>query len=408
MSGDLVRRHTQPTLVELAGSFPVVTVTGPRQSGKTTLCRMAFPDLRYVSLEDLDERRFALEDPRGFLADLADGAVIDEVQRAPELLSYLQGMVDDDPRPGRFILTGSANLALRADVTQSLAGRTALLELLPLDLEERNALAPVEGLWQAVWQGGYPAIHHRGVAADRWLGAYVATYVERDLRQHLAVGDLNAFQAFLELTAAHTAGLVSYSELGSGVGVSHNTARAWLSVLQASYLVELLPPLHRNLRKRVTKAPKLHVLDSGLACWLLGIRRPEELQRHPLRGPLLESWVAAEVRKAIAAAGGRARLHHWRDQRGREVDLVVDRGQDLLAVEVKAAATVHPSFFDAMGYLAELVRDAVPPPPDGVRSLVVYGGDRRQQRSAGLVLPWREVQRYPWAGEPVPGGLDQQ
>jgi hypothetical protein len=397
MRPNLVQRRIQSTLHELAGSFPVVTVTGPRQAGKTTLCRMAFPDLRYVSLEDPDERRYALDDPRGFLGELTGGAVIDEVQRAPELLSFLQGMVDDDPQPGRFILTGSANLALRSDVTQSLAGRTALLELLPLDLGERQALSPVNDLWQAVWQGGYPAIHHRGVAADRWLGAYVATYVERDLRQHLAVGDLNAFQAFLELVAGHTAGVVSYTGLGGGVGVSHNTARSWLSVLVASYLVELISPLHRNLRKRVTKAAKLHMVDSGLACWLLGIRAPDELRRHPLRGALFESWVVAEVRKAIAARGGRARLHHWRDQRGREVDLVVDRGRDLLAVEVKAGATVHASFFDSMTYFAGLAREAVPPPTEGVTVVVVYGGERRQKRTAGLALPWSEVQSYPWA-----------
>lgn len=398
MDDDLVRRRLEPTLLELASSFPVVTVTGPRQSGKTTLCRMAFPKLPYVSLENPDERRYALEDPRGLLAELTDGAVVDEVQRAPELLSYLQGMVDDDPRPGRFILTGSANLALRADVPQSLAGRTALLELLPLDLEERAVLAPTEDLWQVVWQGSYPAIHHRGVAADLWLRAYVATYLERDLRQHLAVGDLNAFQGFLELVAAHTGRIVNHTALGSAAGVSHNTSRSWLSVLEASYLVHLLPPLHRNLRKRVIKAPKMHLVDSGLACWLLGIRSSEELRHHPLRGAVFESWVAAEVRKALASGTVRARLHHWRDQRGRELDLVVDRGRDLVAVEVKSAATVHAFFFDAFGYFEELLREAVPAPENGVRGVVVYAGDRRQQRTAGLLLPWSEIQAFAWDG----------
>ncbi len=396
MADQLIQRRIQPALRELARSFPTVTVTGPRQSGKTTLCRMAFPKLRYVSLENPDDRRYAVEDPRSFLAELSGGAILDEIQRAPELASYLQGVVDDDPAPGRFVLTGSVNLALHTEVTQSLAGRTALIELLPLDLDERRKLSPVDDLWEAVWQGGYPAIHHRGVPADRWLAAYVSTYVERDVRQHLAVGDLRAFQGFLELVAGATAGLVNQSELGSGIGVSHNTARSWLSVLEAGYIVTLLSPLHRNLRKRVVKAPKVHVIDSGLACWLLGIRSPEELRRHPLRGALFESWVTVEVYKAIAARGMRARLHYWRDHRGREVDLVVDRGRDLVAVEVKSAATLHSSFFEQLEYFSELAREAVPAPAEGVRGVVAYGGDRRQERSAGLALPWTEIQGYPW------------
>ncbi len=405
-STQMIQRRIQPVLGELARSFPVVTVTGPRQSGKTTLCQMAFPELRYISLEDPDQRRYAVDDPRGFLRELAGGAILDEVQRAPELTSYLQGIVDEDPRPGRFVLTGSVNLGVRSDLTQSLAGRTALVELLPLDIEERAALSPVEDVWQAVWQGGYPAIHHRGVPADSWLGAYVRTYVERDVRQHLAVGDLAAFQGFLELAASQTGNLVNQSALGEGIGVSHNTARSWLSVLEAGYIVHRLPPLHRNLRKRVVKAPKLHFTDSGLACWLLGIRKPEELKGHPLRGALFESWVVAEIAKAFANHGVRPRFHHWRDHRGREVDLVIDRGRDLVAVEAKSGATVHPSFFESLERFSELAREAVPPPPDGVRRVVIIGGGDRQQRSAGLVLPWQETQTYPWvegAGTQVRG-----
>ncbi len=395
----MIPRRIQPTLLDLARTFPVVTVTGPRQSGKTTLCRMVFPDKRYVSLEDPDDRRFALGDPRGFLRDLQDGAVLDEIQRAPDLLSYLQGLVDEDPTPGRFVLTGSSNLALRSGVTQTLAGRTGLLELLPLDIDERAALAPVDDLWQAIWEGGYPAIHDRKVPADRWLGAYVATYVERDVRQVLEVGDLVAFQSFVELAATWTGNLVNLSALGAGVGVSHVTARSWLSALEASYLVHRTTPLLRNLGKRVVKAPKLHFVDTGLACWLLGIRSPGELRHHPLRGALMESWVVSEAHKALANRGVRAHLHHWRDPHGREVDLVVDRGRDLLAVEVKAGETLHPSFFDGLERFAALAREAVPAPPDGVKAVLVYGGDRRQERSAGLALPWREVQTADFAGQ---------
>ena len=395
----VITRNIQPTLIDLTRAFPVVTVTGPRQSGKTTLCRMALPDKQYVSLEDPDDRRFARDDPRGFLRNLRDGAVLDEVQRVPELLSYLQGMVDEDPSPGRFVLTGSSNFALRSDVTQSLAGRTGLLELLPFDIEERASVAPVEDLWKAIWEGGYPAIHDRGIAADRWLGAYVATYVERDLRQLLAVGDIAAFQSFVELAATWTGNLVNLSALGTGVGVSHNTARSWLSVLEASYLLHRTTPLSRNLGKRIVRSPKLHFVDTGLCCWLLGIRSSEELRHHPLRGALMESWVVGEVRKAFVNHGVRPNLHHWRDPHGREVDLVVDRGRDLIAVEVKAGATLHTSLFDGLKRFSDLARDAVPPPTDGVRAVLVYGGDRRQERTDGLALPWRQVQTGGWVSE---------
>jgi len=396
MSSGLVSRRIEDVLLELARSFPVVTVTGPRQAGKTTLCRMAFGELPYVSLEDPDQRRFATSDPRGFLDGVREGAILDEIQRAPDLPSYLQGMVDEDPRPGRFVLTGSVNLALQSRVTQSLAGRTAMLELLPLDLDERNTLAPADDLWQVLWEGSYPAIHHRRIRADRWLGAYVRTYVERDVRQQLAVSDLERFETFLGIAASNTANLVNLSALGEATGVSHNTARSWLSVLEAGYLLQRLTPLHRNLRKRVTRAPKLCFLDSGLVCWLLGIRNPEELRRHPLRGAVFESWVAAEIRKAIAASGHSSRLHHWRDHRGREVDLVVDRGRDLVAVEAKSGATIDPSFFRSLEYFETLAREAVPQPQGGVRPVLVYGGEARQERSSALVLPWRQIQRFPW------------
>lgn len=394
----MIPRRIQPVLLDLARSFPVVTVTGPRQSGKTTLCKMAFPEKRYVSLEDPDERRYALSDPRAFLKDVREGAILDEVHRVPELLGYLQGMVDADPSPGRFVVTGSSNLALREDVTQSLAGRTAILELLPLDLDERASLAPVTDLWEAIWTGGYPAIHDRGLPADRWLGAYVGTYVERDVRQVLAFGDLVTFQSFLELAATWTGNLVNLSALGAGMGVSHNTARAWLSVLETGYLVHRTTPLLRNLGKRVVKAPKLHFLDTGLACWLLGIRTPEELRRHPLRGALLESWVVSEVRKALVNRGLRPNLHHWRDAHGQEVDLVVDRGRDIVAVEVKAGSTLHPSFFHSLGKFVDLARESVPPPQDGVQAVLVHGGDQRQERTVALALPWREIQSGPWSG----------
>ena len=242
-----VARNLHKALLDRARYAPVVTVTGPRQSGKTTLCRAAFPELDYVSLEPLDNRQFALDDPRGFLERYAGGAVIDEIQHAPDLLSYLQEAVDEDPRPGRFILTGSQHLGLVAAVAQSLAGRTALLRLMPLSLDElRRFPQPPESLWSTVWSGGYPRIFDRGLPAGHWLADYVSTYLERDVRQVVQVGDLLAFGRFLRLAAGRTAQEVNLSKLGSDAGVSYNTAKSWLSVLEATFAVHRLPRLASN------------------------------------------------------------------------------------------------------------------------------------------------------------------
>jgi len=290
-------RTLEPLARQAAREFPVVTITGPRQSGKTTLCRALFPNLPYANLEPLDQRNYARNDPRGFLAEYPDGAVIDEIQRAPDLSSYLQAAVDEDPRPGRFIVSssvsGSQHFGLSQTVNQSLAGRAAIMRLLPLSLDELSAFdAEINDLWQVVLQGGYPAIHSRKLNAARWLDNYLLTYIERDVRQLSQIGDLEAFGNFLALAAGRSASEINLSAIGGDAGVAHNTARAWLSVLEASFVIFRLPAWHGNLRKQLTKAPKLHFLDSGLACRLLGIGTPEELRHHPLLGPIVESWVA--------------------------------------------------------------------------------------------------------------------
>ena len=386
----MITRDAARRLSELARYYPVVSVTGPRQSGKTTLCRTTFPALSYVSLEPLDVREFARSDPRGFLASLPDGAIIDEVQRVPELFTYLQVEVDERPTPGRFILTGSQQIALTASVTQSLAGRTGLLELFPPSWEELQRFPSVPSdLFEVLWTGAYPRIFDRQIPPHQWLADYVATYVQRDVRELLNVGDLRAFTSFLQLCAGSTAGETHLSRLGADAGISHNTAKAWLSVLEASYLVFRLPGWHPTFRKQVVKSAKLHFVDTGVACYLLGIREPEQLRTHPLRGALFESWVASELVKQRAHHGTRSDLHHYRDAAGLEVDLIATDANTVTLIEAKSGATIAGDFTDAVDRLANGVQQRSP--QLAIATRVIYGGSSRQTRGTTQLVPWREV-----------------
>lgn len=391
----MIRRTLAAKLAALARKFPIVTVTGPRQSGKTTLCRAVFPNKGYVSLEAPDIREYALRDPRGLIADHAGGAIFDEVQRAPQLLSYLQSEVDERPTAGRFVLTGSANFALLQSVWQSLAGRTGLLQLFPLSLGEIRRFPDVPtDLWTLLWKGAYPAVYDRDVAPGDWFAAYVGTYVERDVRQILNVTDLMAFQTFLRLCAGRTGQLLNTSTLGADAGVTHNTARAWLTVIEASYLAFRLAPFHANVNKRLVKTPKLHFYDSGLLCWLLGITRPEHLREHPLRGSIFESWVIAEIVKARANAGLPPALSFYRDRKGLEVDGVLERGTAVVAVETKSGQTIADDCFSALRAFAAAQR-ARPHAPR-VSAVVVYGGTHQQRRAEATVVPWSKLDEVSW------------
>ncbi|MBN1944526.1 MAG: ATP-binding protein [Bradymonadales bacterium] len=394
----MIDRTMHDTFRSAVERYPVVTVTGPRQSGKTTLCRMAFPSYSYVSLELPDVRSFAQDDPRGFLAHHGPRNILDEVQRAPQLLSYIQPMVDEDHSPGRFILTGSFNLGLIETVSQSLAGRTRILHLLSCGLEEIRAFPKGQGnLFETMWTGGYPAIFDRDLPPREWLGDYVQTYVERDVRQVLKVTDLFTFQRFIALCAGRVGQLVNLSSLSSDAGISHNTAGAWLSVLEASYLLFRVPPMVSNLRKRVLKTSKLHFYDTGLVCYLLGIESPDQLRTHPLRGSIFETWVAGQIIRAQLNRGQRPNLFHYRDRKGDEVDLVLDTGRHLTAIETKSGATIAPDFFGGLKRFASAISTHAEPPQ--VTTLLIYGGDERQQRTDGLVLPWSEVAEHPWTQE---------
>ena len=387
----MIPRILEARLRDLAGKFPIVTVTGPRQAGKTTLCRAVFPDKPYVSLEAPDIQEYARRDPRGFLAERSEGAVLDEVHRVPELLSYLQPLVDEEPVRGRFILTGSANFALLQSLGQSLAGRTALLELLPLSLEEiRRFPEPPADLFTLLWRGSYPALYDRGLEAGDWYPSYVATYLERDVRSILSVGDLLAFQTFLRLCAGRVAQLVNFSGLAADAGVTHNTARSWLSVLEAGYVAWRLPPFHTNVSKRLVKTPKLHFIDSGLACYLLGIRTPGQLRDHPLRGAIFETWVASEILKSRVHRSLPPSLSFFRDRKGSEVDLVIEDGLTLMAIETKSGQTIAGDFFAGLESFSSM---AAPRQP---KSFLVYGGSETQKRSLAEVVSWSDLDRCRW------------
>lgn len=392
------RLLTHP-LLAAAARMPIVTLTGPRQSGKTTLVRRAFPGHGYVSLEHPDDRREGLEDPRSLLARFPDGVILDEVQRVPELLSYIQVEVDRDDRPGRFILTGSQNFLLMGKVSQTLAGRTAVLHLLPLSLAElgsrpvfapeaiggalpRVGAPPARGLWPTIWAGFFPRIHDKKLPPDVWLADYYRTYVERDLRDVLRVMDLDAFDRFVRLTAARTGQVLNLASLAEDAGISQPTAKHWLTALRIASLIVLLSPHHANFSKRLRRRPKLHFLDTGLACYLLGIRDPAMLESHPLRGAIFESFVVGEIVKAYEHAGREAPIHHWRDTTGHEIDILLDLGDRLVPIEVKAGATVPGDALDGLRWWMDLPGNAAQ------AGILVHGGDDVRQRGAVTILPW--------------------
>jgi hypothetical protein len=379
-----------PRLKEAAAQLPVVTLTGPRQSGKTTLCRTAFPRKKYVNLEPLDTRELARSDPRGFLAEYSTGVILDEIQNVPELLSYIQADVDEDPAPGRFILTGSQQLLANEAISQTLAGRTAILHLLPFSLDERRQSEEwQEDLWLDVFRGGYPRVYDRHLDPVRWYADYITTYVERDVRQVKEIGDLHAFRTFLVLAAGRTSQEVNLSSLGGDAGVSHNTARAWLSTLEASFITVLAPAWHRNVRKQIVKAPKLHFIDTGVACSLLGIWDPDQLRSHPLRGALFESWVAGEILKAVFHRGRQPDLKHYRESRGIEIDLVAQQGSTLHLVECKSGATLHPSFFAPLSTMQQLLGGA----SQESSAALVYGGRESHARRTIPIYAWSDIER---------------
>lgn len=383
----MIPRTIEPTLHSLAGSYPVVTVTGPRQSGKTTLCRKAFSDKAYVNLESPDMRQFAVDDPKGFLAQYPGGAILDEIQRAPHLLSYIQVIVDEKKESGQFILTGSQQFEVIDTVNQSLAGRTALLKLLPLSMSELGGLADVADLDRLLLTGFYPRIYDSGLNPTQAMGNYFETYVERDLRQLITIKDLSLFEKFIRLCAGRVGQLLNLQSLANDVGISHTTARGWLTILEASYIVFLLQPWYSNIGKRLIKSPKLYFYDVGLASFLLGLETSAHVSRDPLRGNLFENLVVIEALKYRLNRGKRSNLSFYRDSSGNEVDLLIEIGPDIFPVEIKAGATISGDFFKGLKNFSKIK----PELPWG--GGVVYGGAESQIRSEAKVYPAWEVEK---------------
>ena len=381
----MIKRQISERIAALARAYPVVTLTGPRQSGKTTLVKALFPKAAYVNLESLSARAFAAEDPVAFLGQFEKKSVIlDEIQRVPELLSQIQVCVDASPRAGQFILTGSQNFSLMRGVSQSLAGRTALATLLPLSLAELGSRRKEQSLDETLWKGFYPKIYGQGVSPADELAFYVQTYLERDVREVENVRNLRTFSTFLRLAAGRTGQVLNVSSLAGDVGISPKVASEWLSLLEASYVVRLLEPWHANLNRRLTKAPKLYFTDVGLAACLIGVTEPAQLAAHPLRGPLFETMVVGEFLKDAINRGTRAEINYYRDSNRNEIDLVVTEGGKTSLYEIKSGATCSGDWIATVNRLAPLFGNVA-------RKAVVYGGDETQRRSGFDLLSWREI-----------------
>lgn len=365
--------------------YPVVVVTGARQAGKSTLLRQTLPDWQMLSLEDLDMREFAQNDPRAFLQRYPAPVILDEVQRVPSLLSYIQTAVDSSGTMGQYVLSGSQQFSLLAGVTQSLAGRASLIELHPLRLKELADAGDMPGsLDRYLLQGGYPAVHARGLEPQRYYADYVASYVERDVRSLSAVQDLGTFQRFMRLCAARTGQLLNLNALANDCGISQPTANAWMNLLEASFVVKRIAPYHRNFGKRLVKTPKLYFLDTGLCAWLLGITSERDMQSHYARGALFETWAVTEALKWRAVRGNAQPLYFWRDNIGNEVDLLLEQDSGITLVEVKSGQTFQNGWMQS---LKTVQRHMAEP----TRNAVLYGGDLSASRTDAQVVGWRDL-----------------
>ena len=383
----MIARQAAPRILRLLQGFPIVTITGPRQSGKTTLVRALLPGKPYVSLEAPSQREFARTRPAEFLRQFPAGAVIDEAQNAPELFSQMQGVVDASGTMGLFVLTGSQNLSLLSNVTQSLAGRTALVELLPLSVAELRDAGRLDPRYAShLVKGFFPAVYSRSLEPHEWLQGYLVTYAERDARQLASIQDLGAFQRFLKLTAARTGQLLNMQSLASDAGVADKTVKHWLSILETCYLIHYVRPHFAHFGKRLIKAPKLYMTDVGLAAALIGIQTEDQAQSHPLRGALFETLVVNEFLKTRCNLGLREPLYFWRDNIGTEVDLIVERGNEIAAVEIKSGISVAS---DAFGNLNKWQKYATERGSfSAIHRGLVYGGEDRFTREGVDVMPW--------------------
>ncbi len=367
-----------------ASQYPVVTITGPRQSGKTTLAKTLFPKKKYVSLEDIENRNQAIQDPKGFLARYQEGVVIDEIQRAPDLFSYIQTIVDEKNKDGLFILTGSQQFEMMETLSQSLAGRTAIVKLLPFSYDEVYKNSPPSDLYNLLYTGFYPRIFDKELNPTEAMSFYVSTYLERDVRKLINVKDLSLFGNFLKLLAGRSGQILNMNSLSDDCGISHNTIRSWVSLLEASYIIKRVLPYYKNLNKRLIKAPKIHFLDTGLLCYLLGITEQEQLVTHPLRGAIFESYVVSEVYKYYYHHGIPDNIYYFRDYQGHEVDLLVENSLSINLIEIKSSATFQENYLKGLKYFEKIYTGSV------TRSLI-YGGEEIYKYKNTNILNWKNI-----------------
>lgn len=383
----MIERTATARLLKLAKTFRSVAVVGPRQSGKTTLCRKLFPGKPYLSLENPDTMEFAKTDPRGFLNQyIKNGAILDEVQRVPQLFSYLQQILDETKKKGLFILTGSNNFLLQENITQTLAGRIAYLQLLPLSVEELAKSNKLKtGYAWHVLNGGYPEVIAKKIAPQDWFPGYISTYIERDVRQLKNISNLALFIKFIRLCAGRTGQILNLTSLANDCGIDQKTAAAWLAVLQSSFIIYLLRPYHGNFNKRLIKSPKLYFYDTGLACSLLGITNTKQVLTHAAKGALLENLVVSELLKKQFNTGVTDNLYYWRDKTGNEVDIIIENFARLKAIEIKAGETISTDYFKGLDYFKALNKKPV-------TTVLLYGGKEEQKRSTGTtVMPWNKM-----------------
>ncbi len=384
----MIPRLLHDPIKKAAESFPIIGIVGPRQSGKTTLAKQLFPKYDYVNLEQLDTRRFATEDPRGFLDRFNNHVILDEVQRVPDLFSYLQAHVDSRKENGQFILTGSQHFLMMESITQTLAGRIGLFNLYPLSYEEiKKEDLEEPNIQSQILKGGYPRLYDQKVSPDLWLSSYIQTYLDRDISLLSQIDNLNAFEKFVHLIAGRTGQLLNLSSLGNDVGVTHNTIKSWISLLQTSGIILLLQPYYANISKRLNKTPKIYFIDSGLACHLLGIHTKDQLMTHPLYGSLFETFIVSEFMKFFANKGIDQDMFFWRDQQGTEADIVIVEGNKASLYEIKSAQTIATDAFAKLETIQKVISQKV--------SLnLIYGGDDAQLRTKGNVIGWKSTFKH--------------
>ena len=365
--------------------YPVIAILGPRQSGKTTLAKKTFPKKHYISMEDLDNREFALQDPQGFLRTYSSGAIIDEVQRTPELLSYIQTRVDEERKRGQFILTGSNQFLLEEKLTQSLAGRVSLLRLLPLSIKELNSYGDFKQLNRLIFRGFYPQLYIEDIRVKHWFDNYIDTYVNKDVRLIKNISNLGQFNTLLKMLAGRVGQIVNFQSLANDCGLSQNTVKSWISLLESSFIIKKLPPYYKNFNKRLIKSPKIFFYDTGLLCRLLSIKKPEEINTHFLKGALFENFVFAELEKHFFNLGEKPLIYFWRDKQGYEIDFLIEE-KPLKIIEAKSGQTVSQDFFQNINYFKKIARGKI-------KSYLVYSGEKKQIRKETMVFSWRSMEQ---------------